>query len=194
MRDRTPGAPCVHGGELTGPAGVTIWLTGLPAAGKTTLARALAARLQAEGRTVVVLDGDEVRATGMSRDLGFSKEDRNENVRRVGEEAARLSGEGAVVLCALVSPYRNARDAIRTRHGDRFVEVFVSAPLEVCQGRDVKGLYARQRHGSLTGLTGVDDPYEPPSSPEVEVPTHRLTVEQSVDLVVAHLPVRFRHG
>lgn len=133
---------------------------------------------------MVVLDGDEVRTSGLSRGLGFSKEDRDENVRRVGEEAGRLTGDGTTVVCALVSPYRHARDAVRDRLGARFVEVYLSTPVDVCRRRDVKGLYARQRDGSLTGLTGMDDPYEPPLAPEVDVPAHLVSVDESVEMVL----------
>jgi adenylylsulfate kinase len=162
--------------------GLTIWLTGLPSAGKTTLAVALAERLRAAGCRVEVLDGDVVR-THLTKGLGFSREDRAENVRRVGFVAHLLSRNGIVVVCALVSPYQADRDEVRAMHEGRFVEAYVSAPVEVCAERDVKGLYARQRAGALRGLTGVDDPYEPPAQPEVVVPTHLQTVEESVDVI-----------
>jgi len=162
--------------------GRTVWLTGLPSAGKTTIARGLAERLRQAGRAVEVLDGDEVRAA-LSAGLGFSREDRDEHVRRIGYVADLLSRNGIVAVCPVIAPYREARDQVRARHGDRFVEVWVSTPVDECATRDVKGLYARQRAGELRGLTGVDDPYEPPLAPEVEVPTHRLGVEESVDLV-----------
>ncbi len=162
--------------------GVTVWLTGLPSSGKTTLARALEKRLLDEGHRVEVLDGDVVR-THLTRDLGFSREDRDENVRRIGFVAHLLSRNGVVVLCSVISPYRAARDEVRELHAGRFVEVHVSAPVEVCAGRDVKGLYARHRAGQLSRLTGVDDPYEPPASPEVVVPTHAQSVEESVEAI-----------
>lgn len=163
-------------------AAPTVWLTGLPSAGKTTLATALADRLRAEGRPVEVLDGDEVRAA-LSADLGFSRADRDEQVRRIGYVADLLSRHGVTVICSVVSPYRAARDEVRARHGGRFVEAWVSTPAEECARRDVKGLYARQRAGEISGLTGVDDPYEPPLAPEVVVPTHELSVERAVDLL-----------
>lgn len=162
--------------------GRTVWLTGLPSAGKTTLARRLAERVRRSGQAVQVLDGDEVRAE-LSADLGFSRADRDEHVRRIGYVADLLSRHGVVAICPVIAPYREARDLVRARHGDRFVEVWVSTPVEECARRDVKGLYARQRAGEIRGLTGVDDPYEPPLSPEVEVPAHRLGLEESVDLV-----------
>jgi adenylylsulfate kinase len=160
--------------------GLTVWLTGLPSSGKTTLATGLAERLHRAGRRVEVLDGDVVR-THLTKDLGFSRGDRAENVRRVGYVAHLLSRNGIVAVCALVSPYRAERDEVRALHAGRFLEVYVSAPVEVCAGRDVKGLYARQRAGELQHLTGVDDPYEPPLHPEVVIPTHEQTVDESLE-------------
>lgn len=172
---------------MTAPAATrtaarTVWLTGLPSAGKTTLARALATRLRAEGRAVEVLDGDEVRAE-LSADLGFTRADRDLQVRRIGYVADLLSRNGVTVICSVISPYRAARDEVRARHGDRFVEVWVSTPAEECARRDVKGLYARQRAGEIVGLTGVDDPYERPLSPELVVPTHEMGVDEAVELL-----------
>jgi adenylylsulfate kinase len=161
---------------------VTVWLTGLPSSGKSTIARALEKRLLDAGVPVEVLDGDVVR-THLTKDLGFSREDRDENVRRVGFVADLLSRNGVVVLCPVIAPYRSARDEVREMHGDRFIEVYVSTPVDECSVRDVKGLYARQKAGELTGLTGVDDPYEPPLNPEVTVPTHELSLDDSVELV-----------
>ena len=141
--------------------GLTVWLTGLPSSGKTTLARALEKRLLDSRYRVEVLDGDVVR-THLTRDLGFSRADREENVRRIGFVAHLLSRNGVVVLCPVISPYRAGRDEVRELHAGRMVEVHVAAPVDVCAERDVKGLYARQRTGEISGLTGVDDPYEPP--------------------------------
>ena len=163
-------------------SGVTVWFTGLPSSGKTTIARALERRLSADGFAVESLDGDVVR-THLTRDLGFSREDRDENVRRVGFVAELLSRHGVVAVCSLVSPYRAARDEVRARHLGRFFEVYVSTPPEVCAQRDVKGLYARARAGEVTGMTGVDDPYEPPLAPELEIPAHLQTLEESVESV-----------
>ncbi len=165
-----------------------MWLTGLPSAGKTTLATALKARLLAAGNPrVELLDGDAVRLS-LTRDLGFSRADRIENVVRVGYVAHLLSRNGVIVICSLISPHREARDQVRKLHGDRFFEVHVATPPEVCARRDVKGLYALQRAGELTGLTGVDDTYEPPLHPEVVVPAHEQTVEESVATVLQALP------
>jgi adenylylsulfate kinase len=162
--------------------GLTVWFTGLPSAGKTTVAHALEKRLLDGGHKVEVLDGDVVR-THLTKGLGFSKEDRDENIRRIGFVANLLSRNGVVVLASVISPYREVRDEVRALHGDRFFEVYVSTSVEVCSERDVKGLYAKQRAGELKGLTGVDDPYEAPLAPELVVPTHEQTLEESVELV-----------
>ena len=164
-------------------AGATLWLTGLPSAGKTTLATSLAARLQDEGvRRVELLDGDEVREF-LSRGLGFSREDRDTNVLRIGWVAATLARHGVLVLASVISPFAATRDAVRALHdgkGAGFLEVHVATPVEVCRERDVKGLYARQRSGELTGLTGVDAPYEVPVAPDLRVPTQEQSLDQSV--------------
>jgi len=167
--------------------GLTVWLTGLPSAGKTTIARGLEARLSADGFAVEVLDGDDVRAA-LGPELGFGRADRDVNVRRVGYVANLLSRHGVVVICALVSPYRATRDEVRADHRGRFFEVLVSAPVLVCSSRDVKGLYARQCAGVISGLTGVDGPYEPPLHPELVVPTHTQSVRESVEAVWQALP------
>jgi adenylylsulfate kinase len=163
--------------------GKTVWLTGLPSAGKTTIARAVEKRLLDEGRKVEVLDGDVVR-THLTKGLGFSREDRDENVRRIGFVADLLSRNGVIVLASVISPYRSVREELRELHQGRFVEVYVSTPVEVCSERDVKGLYAKQRSGEISGLTGVDDPYEPPLAPEVTIPTHELSINEAVERVL----------
>ena len=157
--------------DALGQPGATVWMTGLPASGKSTVAAAVEARLVGEGRPAYVLDGDNLRH-GLNGDLGFSADDRAENVRRTAEVAALLADAGVVVLVALVSPYRADRAAARAVHERLelpFLEVHVATSLEECERRDPKGLYARARAGELTHLTGVDDPYEPPQSPEVTV-------------------------
>ena len=151
-------------------------------AGKTTIARGVEKRLLDEGRRVEILDGDVVR-TYLTKDLGYSRADRDENIRRIGFVAHLLSRNGVVVLCSVVSPYRDVRDEMRVLHDGRFFEVYVSTPVDVCSDRDVKGLYAKQKAGDLTGLTGIDDPYEPPVNPELVVPTHTQTLEESVEAV-----------
>ena len=172
--------------------GTTVWLTGLPSAGKTTIARAVEKRLLDAGVKVEVLDGDVVR-THLTKGLGFSREDRDENVRRIGFVASLLARNGVTVLCSVISPYRDVRDEIRALHegdGSRFVEVHVATPVEVCARRDVKGLYAKQAAGEISGLTGIDDPYEPPLAAEVIVPTQDLTIDEAADVVLAALAVR----
>jgi adenylylsulfate kinase len=171
--------------------GVTVWFTGLPSAGKTTIANLVGERLAEGGRPVEVLDGDVVRAH-LSRGLGFSKADRDENIRRIGFVAGLLTGHGVTVLVAAISPYRAVRDEVRTtieRVGG-FLEVHVAAVLATCRARDVKGLYARQTRGELRGLTGVDDPYEPPLAPELVLDTTAELPEASADRVLALLDGR----
>jgi bifunctional enzyme CysN/CysC len=161
--------------------GLTVWLTGLPGSGKTTSGNFLLAALLRDGVAATSLDGDVLRA-GISADLGFGPEDRDENVRRAGEIALMLASQGDVVIVSLVSPRRAARDTVRQRHRTRgvgFVEVHVAAPLAVCEERDPKSLYRRAREGSVANMTGVDDPYEPPLTPEVVLQTDVRTVEDT---------------
>jgi adenylyl-sulfate kinase len=165
-----------------------VWFTGLSSAGKTTLCRALYETLSARGREVEWLDGDLVRQS-LSKGLGFSKPDRDENVRRIAFVAERLARHGVIVLVSAVAPYRAVRDEIRESLGS-FVEVYVNAPLEVCIQRDVNGIYRRARAGELHGVTGVDDPYEPPLSPEVECRTDREQVAESAAKVLDALERR----
>jgi adenylylsulfate kinase len=179
--------PAADAPQARAAAGATVWLTGLPSAGKTTLAGALSARLA--GGPVELLDGDEVREF-LSRGLGFSREDRDTNVLRIGWVAATLARHGVLVLASVISPFAATRAQVRALHerkGAGFLEVHVAAPVEVCSDRDVKGLYARQARGELQGLTGVDAPYEAPASPDARIPTHEQTLEQSVDQLVSVL-------
>jgi adenylylsulfate kinase len=173
------------------PQGVTVWFTGLPSAGKTTIANLVEERLAQGGRPVEVLDGDVVRSH-LSRGLGFSKADRDENIRRIGYVAGLLTGHGVTVLVSAVSPYRAVRDELRTTIGrvGGFLEVHVATDLATCRARDVKGLYARQARGELRGLTGVDDPYEPPLAPELVLDTAVEPPEASADRVLALLEGR----
>lgn len=165
--------------------GVTVWFTGLSGAGKSTIAEAVAKQLKAEGYPLEILDGDIVR-TNLTKGLGFSREDRDENIRRIGFVAHLLTRNGTIVLVSAISPYREVRDEVRDRIGD-FIEVHVSAPLEVCEQRDVKGLYRRARAGEIKGFTGIDDPYEAPLNPEINCQTHQETLEESVAKVIAAL-------
>ncbi|HEX3721938.1 MAG TPA: bifunctional sulfate adenylyltransferase/adenylylsulfate kinase [Nitrolancea sp.] len=167
--------------------GVCIWMTGLSGAGKSTTCDALTVMLLEQGRQVTVLDGDVVR-TNLSQGLGFSKEDRDINIRRIGFVAAEIVRHGGVVICAAVSPYRATRDEIRSMVGaDHFVEVFVDTPLEVCEQRDAKGMYAKARRGEIKDFTGIDDPYEAPLSPEVRLNTVLYSPGENADAILAHL-------
>ena len=171
--------------------GVTVWFTGLPSAGKTTIAGLVGRRLAEQGGRVELLDGDVVRAQ-LSRGLGFSKADRDENIRRIGYVAGLLTGHGVTVLVSAVSPYRAVRDEVRAaveRVGG-FVEVHVATDLATCRARDVKGLYARHARGELRGLTGVDDPYEPPLAPELALDTATESPDESAARVLELLDGR----
>lgn len=170
--------------------GVCIWFTGLSGSGKSATAELLAVLLNEEGRRVSVLDGDVVR-THLSRGLGFTKEDRDLNILRIGFVASEIVRHGGVVLCAAVSPYRSARNQVRRMIGnDRFIEVFVDTPLEVCEARDTKGMYAKARSGELIGFTGIDDPYEPPETPEIVLDTVASTVSGNAQLILNLLAKR----
>ena len=172
---------------------MVIWLTGLSGSGKSTVAKALANWLDDSGSSVEVLDGDEVRRY-LSRGLGFSRADRDENVQRIAWVAATLAKHDVAVVTAAISPYAEARRAARTlvesKAPGAFLEVFVDAPIEVCEERDVKGLYAKARAGEIVQFTGVSDPYEPPSRPDVHLRTDRQRPEESVAAVVAELTRR----
>jgi bifunctional enzyme CysN/CysC len=175
--------------RVTGGEGLTVWLTGLSGSGKSTIAVAVEAALLERGRHAYLLDGDNLRH-GLNGNLGFSAEDRAENVRRVGEVAKLLADAGTVALVSLVSPYVADRDRVRAAHADaglRFVEVFVDTPLEECERRDPKGLYARARAGELKGLTGIDDPYQPPPRPELTLRPAEQSVDEGVAAVLAAL-------
>ena len=165
-------------------AGV-IYLTGLPGAGKSTLATLVEQRLHERGMHTYVLDGDELR-TGLCRDLGFSDADRIENLRRVSETARLMVDAGLLVITALISPFRAQRKAARERFAaGEFLEVFVDAPLAVCEARDPKGLYRRARRGEIVGFTGIDSPYEPPLCPDVHIDSVALTPQAAAALLIA---------
>jgi adenylylsulfate kinase len=172
----------------TAQRGVTVWFTGLSGAGKTTIRIALEQKLRAQNLKVEVLDGDIVRQN-LTKGLGFNKEDRDENIRRIGFVSHLLTRNGVIVLVSAISPYRNIREEVRERIGD-FIEVYANAPLAVCESRDVKGLYKRARAGEIKQFTGIDDPYEPPLNPEVECRTDQETLEESVAKVWAELEKR----
>jgi len=165
--------------------GFTLWLTGMSGAGKSTISAILEERLRAAGAKVEVLDGDIVR-THLSKGLGFSKEDRDENVRRIGFVAELLSRNGVIVIVAAISPYRGVREEVRARIGS-FVEVYVECPVEVLANRDVKGLYKEALAGNIANFTGISDPYEPPAAPEVAVNSSRETPRESAEKIWATL-------
>ena len=170
--------------------GVCIWFTGLSGAGKSTIAGIVAARLERRGRTVTLLDGDVVR-THLSKGLGFSKEDRDTNIRRIGFVASEIVRHGGVVICAVVSPYESTRNEVKQQIGpESFALVYVATPLEECERRDTKGLYAKARRGELTGMTGIDDPYEAPSSPDVVLQTTDCDAHTCAESVARFLEAR----
>ncbi|HMA89649.1 MAG TPA: adenylyl-sulfate kinase [Burkholderiales bacterium] len=169
--------------------GGILWFTGLSGAGKSTLAIELERALFAERYQVYTLDGDNVRQ-GLSGDLGFSPGDRAENIRRIGEVAALFAEAGFVVITAFISPYRADRERIRARHPKYFNEVFINAPLEVCEGRDTKGLYRRARAGEVKEFTGISAPYEAPLAPELEIRSGERTVQACVDELLAFVENR----
>jgi sulfate adenylyltransferase len=167
--------------------GFCVWFTGLSGAGKSTTAEILTVLLQEAGRQVTLLDGDVVR-THLSKGLGFGKEDRDTNIRRIGFVASEIVRHGGAAVCAAVSPYRATRNDVRNMAGsDRFIEVFVDTPMEVCEARDTKGLYARAKRGEIQGFTGVDDPYEPPERPEIVLDTVRSTAEENARSILRYL-------
>ena len=190
-----------HEGDVTrterqvnlGQKGVTLWMTGLSAAGKSTIAVALEKVLLARGIHTYRLDGDNIRH-GLNKNLGFTAEDRTENIRRVGEVAKLFSDASMITVASFISPYRRDRDAVRKLHEDAklpFLEVYVDCPIEVAERRDPKGLYKRARAGEVKFFTGIDDPYEPPELPEMVLRTDRLSVAESVAELVELLE---RHG
>ena len=165
--------------------GFTIWFTGLSGAGKSTLSEIIEQRLKARGRNVEVLDGDIVR-THLSKGLGFSREDRNTNIQRIGFVCSLLTRNGVICIAAAISPYREAREWARKEIGN-FVEVYINCPIEVCRQRDVKGLYKLADEGKLKGFTGIDDPYEEPENPELVIETDKEMVEVSAARIFAKL-------
>jgi len=171
--------------ELVANTGFTIWFTGLSGAGKSTLAEVIERRLKDQGRNVEILDGDIVR-THLSKGLGFSREDRDTNIKRIAFVCSLLTRNGVVCISAAIAPYREAREWARREIGD-FVEVYVKCPIEVCRQRDVKGLYKLVDEGKIKNFTGVDDPYEEPETPELVIETDKESVEESVSRIFAKL-------
>lgn len=173
--------------KLLGQKGVTVWLTGLSGSGKSTVAVAAEQVLVSRGRLAYVLDGDNVRH-GLNKNLGFSPEDRTENIRRIGEVAKLFTESGIIVFTSFISPYRADRDLVRSIHDPgRFVEAYVAADVETCEARDVKGLYKKARAGEIPEFTGISAPYEAPERPELVLDTNRQSVEESVGQLVSFL-------
>ncbi|MGX2993837.1 adenylyl-sulfate kinase [Streptomyces sp. JNUCC 64] len=192
--DTTPRPPHqeTQNAEETHVSGATVWLTGLPSAGKTTIAYELAGRLRADGHRVEVLDGDEIREF-LSAGLGFDRADRHTNVQRIGFVAELLARNGVLVLVPVIAPYADSRQAVRERHAKAdtpYLEVHVATPVDVCAVRDVKGLYAKQAAGEIAGLTGVDDPYEAPEAPDLRIESQDQTVQESAAALYALLTER----
>jgi len=170
--------------------GFCVWFTGLSGSGKSTTAEVLLSKLIERGRKVTFLDGDIVR-THLSKGLGFSREDRDTNILRIGFVASEIVRHGGAVIAAAISPYRSTRDKVRKMVGkDAFIEVFVNTPLEVCEQRDVKGIYARARRGEISGFTGIDDPYEPPMNPEILLDTVNENVQGNAQRIITYLEER----
>ena len=176
--------------RLLGQKGVTVWLTGLSGSGKSTIAVAAEEVLVGRGRLAYVLDGDNIRH-GLNKNLGFSPEDRTENIRRIGEVAKLFTDAGVIVFTSFISPYRADRDLVRKLHDEgRFVEVHVAASVDTCESRDVKGLYKKARAGEIKEFTGISAPYEAPTAPELTIDTNGEPVEKSVDRLVAYLEAK----
>ena len=165
--------------------GLTVWLTGLSGAGKSTIAQKVIAQLQEQGIKTEYLDGDTLRKT-LTADLGFSPSDRAENIRRIGNLAHQLTQEGSIVLVAVIAPYQHLRDILRSQIV-AFVEVYINAPLEICEERDPKGLYQKARRGEIKQFTGIDDPYEPPLNPEIICYTDRESISDSAQKIIDYL-------
>ena len=173
--------------KLKGHKSAILWFTGLSGSGKSTLAHAVEEKLFEMGVHTYVLDGDNVRR-GINKDLGFSEEDRKENIRRIGEISKLFVDAGIIVLSAFISPYRRDREFVRNLvEKDEFIEIYVKWPLEVCETRDVKGLYKKAREGLIKNFTGIDDPYEEPENPEIVVETDKEPLEESVEKIIGYL-------
>ncbi len=169
-----------------GHKGHVLWFTGLSGSGKSTVASAVERKLHQQGIRTFILDGDNVR-TGLNSDLDFSAASREENIRRIAHVSALMKDAGLVVLSAFVSPYQKDRDFVRECSQSDFSEIFISTPLQVCEQRDVKGLYAKARAGQISNFTGISAPFEEPTNPELKVPTHELSIEQATAMVVDYI-------
>jgi len=174
-----------------GHKGHVLWFTGLSGSGKSTVASAVERELHQRGIRTYILDGDNVR-TGLNSDLDFSAASREENIRRIAHVSALMKDAGLVVLSAFVSPYQKDRDYVREVAGDDFSEVFISTPLEVCEQRDVKGLYAKARAGEISNFTGISAPFVAPTNPELDAPTHTMSIEEAAMMVVDYIVTRIK--
>jgi adenylylsulfate kinase len=173
--------------KMLGQKALLIWLTGLSGSGKSTLAVQLEAMLHEKGFKTYLLDGDNIRS-GLNKDLSFTDEGRFENIRRIGEVSKLFLDAGVVVISAFISPFNTDRQQVKDIVGDKnYVEVFVDCPLEICEQRDVKGLYKRARAGEVKNFTGIDSPYEYPENPDITIPTHRLNIDDSLDLLLKYV-------
>jgi len=175
--------------DIIGQKGCTIWMTGLPSSGKSTLAFTLEHALVQRNRLAYVLDGDNVRH-GLNKNLGFSAEDREENIRRIGEVAKLFADAGFITMTSFISPYARDREIARELHNETglfFVEVFVDAPIEICEQRDPKGIYKKARRGEIKGFTGIDAPYEPPTNPELVIKTAELSPQEGAMKILGYL-------
>ena len=180
--------------KLLNQKGVVLWFTGLSGSGKSTLANEVAYRLHKIGKIAYVLDGDNIRH-GLNKDLGFSPEDRTENIRRISEVANLFADAGIITLTAFISPYRKDRNFCRSLLQDRFMEIYTKAPLDICEQRDPKGLYKKARNGEIKEFTGIDAPYEPPEKPELIIETDKETIEESTDRIIRKMEeLGFLHG
>lgn len=179
--------------QLLKQKAMLIWFTGLSGSGKSTLAVQLEAQLYAKGFATYLLDGDNVR-TGLNKDLSFGDEGRVENIRRIGEVSKLMLDAGLIVLSAFISPFKADRDQVRQIVGaENYVEVFVDTPLEICEQRDVKGLYKKARAGEVKNFTGIDSPYERPEKPDVIIPTHQMSVDESLTLLLNYIEPKISH-
>ncbi len=172
--------------QQNGHKGHVLWFTGLSGSGKSTVASAVERELHQKGFKTFVLDGDNIRA-GLNSDLDFSDKSREENIRRIAHVSALMKDAGLIVLSAFVSPYAKDRDFVRSASDNDFSEIFISTPLEVCEQRDVKGLYAKARAGKISNFTGVSAPFEEPANPELDVPTHLMSIEKATEMVVSYV-------
>lgn len=179
--------------ELLKQRSLVIWMVGLSGSGKSTIARALENELYHQGHLTALLDGDNLR-TGINNNLGFSEEDRTENIRRAAEASKLLAQNGVITICSLISPTAKIREMARDIIGDKYFEVFINCPLEVCEQRDVKGLYAKARRGEIKSFTGIDSPFEAPATPDVELNTSEHSAEENLKQLINHILPKIKYS